>query len=206
MKISAIVFLFLFCSINMLAQNVTGEYYLNGVMETASSLKLNADSSFEFFFSYGSLDRYGKGKWSLQNNSVIILNSEKRPPLDFKLEKASTADQKNIIIQIDNENKNILRYVQGFVKTKSGEQNFEMNDDGIAEIKNQPVDSIGLIFTLCPDRYSVIPVSENNNHFVFRIEPWIATVFFDNFTLHYSDNMLKGKHPLLTGNEYNYKK
>jgi len=31
--------------------SITGAYYLKGVMETASGFKLNADSTFEFFFS-----------------------------------------------------------------------------------------------------------------------------------------------------------
>jgi hypothetical protein len=45
----------------MMAQtnNITGVYNLRGVMEMASGFKLNNDSSFEFYFSYGALDRYG---------------------------------------------------------------------------------------------------------------------------------------------------
>jgi hypothetical protein len=31
--------------------DVTGEYYLRGVMETASGFRFNADSTFDFFFS-----------------------------------------------------------------------------------------------------------------------------------------------------------
>jgi hypothetical protein len=45
---------------------VTGEYYLEGVMETASVFQLNPDSSFNFFFSYGALDRSAK-------NTIISL-------------------------------------------------------------------------------------------------------------------------------------
>ena len=191
---------------NINAQNITGEYYLSVVMETASGFQLSADSSFQFFFSYGALDRYGKGKWTLQKDSVIVFNSDKRPPLDFKLEKHETTKEDNITIQIDDANKNILRYVQGFIKTKSGAEPFEMNNNGVVQIKNQQVDSVALIFTLCPDRYSVFPVTNENNYFVFRFEPWIAEVFFENFTLKYADNTLTGKHPLLEEKEYTYEK
>jgi hypothetical protein len=206
MKIVALASLYIFCTLNIAAQNITGEYYLHGVMETGSGFKLSADSGFQFFFSYGALDRYGKGKWSLKNDSIVILNSNKRPPFDFRLEKNSTTTEKNITIQVDDANKNILRYVQGFIKTKSGEVPFEMNNAGIAQLKNEPIDSIGLVFTICPDRYSVFPVSNNNNYFLFKIEPWIAEVFFENFILKFSDNMLTGKHPLLEGKEYSYEK
>src|SRR5919112_422061 len=72
------------------AQNkssMQGEYFLRGVMETASGFKLNADSTFEFFYSYGALDRYGSGKWR-QVNGNIIFESRARPPQDFALIKS----------------------------------------------------------------------------------------------------------------------
>ena len=62
------------------SRDYTGEYYLRGVMETASGFKLNPDSSFQFFFSYGALDRMGSGKWTVRGNE-LILNSRPRPPL-----------------------------------------------------------------------------------------------------------------------------
>ncbi len=206
MKKAALIFFVLIHAINTDAQNITGEYYLQGVMETASGFQINADSGFQFFFSYGALDRYGKGTWFMQNDSVIVLNSNKRPPLDFKLDKHTTTKEDFITIQVNDENKNILRYVQGYVKTKAGTETFEMNDDGIAQVKVQQADSIGLIFTLCPDRYSVFAVTDKNNYFLFGIEPWIAEVFFENFKLIYFNNMLTGKHPLLEGNKYTYEK
>lgn len=205
MKITAVFCCCFLFTMNNHAQTVAGEYYLRGVMEIASGFKLNEDSTFEFFFSYGALDRYGTGRWSLQNDSVIVFNSAARPQYDFKLEKHSTTKEDAVTIQVDNPNKNILRYVQGFVRTKSGTTEFEMNNGGIAKIKKEPVDSIGLIFTLCPDRYSVFPVNSDENNFMFHIEPWIAEVFFENFTLKYTDNTLNGKHPLLE-KEYTYEK
>ena len=53
------------CTNVMRAQNIAGEYYLEGVMETASGFQLSADSGFQFFYSYGALDRFGKGKWKM---------------------------------------------------------------------------------------------------------------------------------------------
>lgn len=191
---------------NLVAQGITGVYYLQGVMETGSGFQLNADSSFEFFFSYGALDREGKGIWSLQKDSVIIFNSSKRPPLDFKLVKQVANNDKTITIQIDDSNKNILQFVQGFIKAKSGETSFEMDSEGFAKIEGQQIDSIGLIFTLCPDRYSIFPVESDKNDFTFKFEPWIAEVFFENFALKYSGESLIGKHPLLEKDEYTYVK
>jgi len=194
------------CTRVMYAQDLTGEYYLEGVMETASGFQINKDSSFQFFFSYGALDRSGKGKWKMLNDSTIILDSDKRPPLDFKLAKQTSTAEKSITIQIDNNNKNILRHVQGFIKSGSIEKPFEMNTGGIANLENQEIDSIGLIFTLCPDRYSILPVERGNNYFVFQFEPWIADVFFEDFILTYADSAFTGMHPLLKGDNYTYRR
>jgi hypothetical protein len=187
--------------------SIAGEYYLHGVMETTSGFQLNADSTFQFFFSYGALDRSGKGKWSLKDDSTIIFNSKKRPPLDFKLEKHEQRKDDFITVQITDNNTNLLRYVAGFIKTKTGGEEFEMSSDGVAQIKIQPIDSIALIFTICPDRYSLFPVADkNDNYFSFQFEQWITDVFFENFTLNFKNNILTGKHPLLEGNNFSYEK
>ncbi len=48
---------FISLALNIYAQkNITGEYALTGVMEAGSAFKLNDDSSFEFYFSYGALN------------------------------------------------------------------------------------------------------------------------------------------------------
>lgn len=193
------------CIIN--AQDMTGEYYMHGVMETASGFQLNADSTFQFFYSYGALDRYGKGKWSVKDGSLIVFNSAPRPPLDFKMVTHGQRDNNFVTVQITAPNTNLLRYVQGFIKTDTGAEEIETNDDGIAQIKIQPVDSIALIFTLCPDRYSVFPIiNKADNYFSFGFEPWIAEIFFENFTLSLNAKTLKGRHPLLDGDDFIYEK
>jgi hypothetical protein len=57
----------------MHAQNNTaaGIYNLEGVMETASGFKLNADSTFEFYFSYGALDSMVKGSGNLSTINLF---------------------------------------------------------------------------------------------------------------------------------------
>ena len=87
---------------NTIAQTlatIAGEYYLKGVMEMASGIKLNTDSSFEFFFSYGALDRSGAGKWSLKNNT-IILNSPLPASQDFALVSNKTVNNDQLTIKI----------------------------------------------------------------------------------------------------------
>ena len=100
-----------------------------------------------------------------------------------------------------------MRYVAGAIETSAGAEEIQTNNEGIAQIKFQPVDSIALIFTICPDRYSVFPVTDkNDNYFSFQFEPWIAEVFFENFVLNFKSNMLSGGHPLMNGDDFSYEK
>jgi hypothetical protein len=79
-------------------EKTAGTYYLHGVRETASGFKLNADSTFQFFFTYGALDRYGSGKWIIENDQVI-LQSKPWGEKDFALIESS-ASGKGITVKI----------------------------------------------------------------------------------------------------------
>jgi len=95
MKHLLLFFSNLFIFINtMHAQNNTaiGIYNLQGVMETASGFKLNADSTFEFYFSYGALDRYGKGKWQITNDKLILNGRPFRIRGFHRFEQGSVCD------------------------------------------------------------------------------------------------------------------
>ena len=186
--------------------SVAGTYYLHGVMETASVLELNADSSFRFFYSYGAVDRYGSGKWSLMNHQ-IILNSRKRPPLDFKLLNSKTTGDTSITIQIIEKNRALLSYVSCIVNTSSGNYTADADADGIILFPKESIHSISLIFRLCPDRYSKFTLADKNlNSFQFALEPWIPEIFFDHLKLQYENAALIGEHPLLQGNKFEYTK
>jgi hypothetical protein len=65
---------------------IAGEYYLKGVMEVGSGFRFLEDHTFDFFFSYGALDRMGKGTWKLVEDK-IVLNSESWPGERFQNEK-----------------------------------------------------------------------------------------------------------------------
>jgi hypothetical protein len=185
---------------------IAGEYYLRGVKETSSGIQLKPDSSFNFFYSYGALDRFGTGTWSVQNNQIVILNSRPRPALDFKLvESRATADD-SITVAIKDNNNALLHYVQCRIRTSTGIKELTTDQDGVARFAKEPTDSLALLFILCPDRFSSFSVSANQNYFVFGFEPWIVEVFFDHFLLLFENNQLSGGHPLLEGTKFRYER
>lgn len=194
------------CSLQAQTTSMTGDYYLTGVMETASGFRLNTDSTFEFFFSQGALDRVGSGTWSVKNNTILF-NSKRRPALDFALIESRRIPGDSVVIIIKDRNTAILRYVDCLLKGSSGNQKGTTDADGIIIFPAQDVEAISLIFQLCPDRYSeFIPEARNRNYFVFRMEPWIAEVFFEQFQLTILNNRLIGRHPLLKGDNFQYVK
>lgn len=182
-----------------------GEYYLRGVMETASGFQLKPDSSFQFFYSYGMLDRFGTGKWTIKNDQVIF-NSRTRPPVDFKMLASRTEPGDSITIAIRDNNEVLLRYVHCQLRTKSGMSELKTDEAGITKFPKEIFDSIALIFQLCPDRFSVFPADSKANYYEFGFEPWIVEVFFDQFTLQYQSTQLFGKHPLIQGTEFRYER
>jgi len=99
-------------------------------METASAFKLNKDSTFEFYFSYGALDRYGSGKWSIVNK-LIVLNSKPYPGKDFKLTDSSLTKNSFITIQIKDKNPHLYRFVYCLSKGETGDSLLNANDSGI---------------------------------------------------------------------------
>lgn len=184
-----------------------GEYYLRGVMETASGFKLDKDGTFQFFFSYGALDRFGKGNWTSKGNHVI-LNSDSKHPTDFALVRSEKKAGDNITIKIADSNTNLLRYIYGMIKAGETRQQGAADGEGQMIFAPQKVDSILLVFEFCPEKQSVFAIPANgHNYFEFRIEPWIMEVYFDNLDLQMTDDGFEGNHPLLDPNKkYRFEK
>ncbi|HZH67472.1 MAG TPA: hypothetical protein VEY10_21455 [Flavisolibacter sp.] len=183
-----------------------GEYYLRGVPETASGFKLNADSTFEFFFSYGALDRSGKGRWRVQNKAVIF-NSGPKPPYDFALVKSTVSDTGKISISIKDENEQLLRYMHCKITGGGKEQEGTTDEKGGIEFTVQPIETIELFFEFCPEKKSVFTIPTKGHHtFEFSIEPWLMDVIFQNFRLTLTKEGLAGGHPLSGETSFRYDK
>ena len=190
----------------MAQQHIAGLYQLRGVMETASGFKLNEDSTFEFYFSYGALDRYGSGTWKPDGNKIIFTGLP-WPGKDFKLVSSSNRPGNDHIAVIMAKNTMLLRYVY-FELYHNGKAVQQVADSkGFARFPKQPFDSLSVQFEFTPERKSMFTsLAPNHNYFEFEFEPWLVEVFFDGFTLLFENNTLKGKHPLLDEKDYVYEK
>lgn len=200
------LFVLLTITMNSYAQSsIAGEYYLRGVMETASGFLIKPDSSFEFFFSYGGLDRQGSGTWSLKEQQVVF-NSNSKPLHDFALINSKSVKDDSITIRIVDENALLVKYV--YAKLEAGDAVFEAMSSEKGEIKFpvKDIKSLSLVFEFCPEKVSVFDLDKTHNYFEFRFEPWITEFFFKDFHLKFEGKDLKGKHPLLDDKEYRFEK
>lgn len=179
---------------------------MQGMREMASGFLLKPDHTFQFFFTYGALDRVGSGKWAVENNR-LFLNSLAKPPNGYTLVKSGKKDHDFIHILLEGENHMAMRHT--FVSLADGAEGSwkQMNQQGEVQFPNQEVGSISLLLEFCPERIATIPVADkDHNEFIFRLGPSIIEVFFDNFSLLAGPDALSGGHPLLQGNEFRYSK
>ena len=183
-----------------------GVYLLRGVMETASVLELKPDSTFDFFFSQGALDRGGHGRWTVKEGRLVLNSIAARPPKDYALVSSKKVPGDITVVKMVDKNSMILSYSEVTIVTPGGPLQASTNSHGEAVFKRKNATAIELLFRLCPDRSSVFTVPAGHNYFEFRLEPWIADVFFNNFQLQMSGNLLTGPHPLLEGNAFTYEK
>ncbi|MEP7129457.1 MAG: hypothetical protein ABI729_11340 [Chitinophagales bacterium] len=206
-----IFFTLLFFTFEIHAQlkdkDIAGEYYLEGVMEVGSGFQISEDHTFEFFFSYGALDRSGKGTWKAEGSNIIF-NSAPWPGSDFKLEKQDHHKQKGVVIQVKDKNTMILGYVGCIVSGAVNVQELQSNNDGTIVFESQTIDTISLYHQFYSDAISVFPVKEStDNYFEFTFLPHLGTVFFNEFVLKIDNKKLTGGNPLLKkSTEYLYQK
>ncbi len=186
-------------------EKIVGVYYLQRVKETASGFKLNPDNTFQFFFTYGALDRYGMGTWIIEDDH-IILQSKPWSGKDFSLVESS-ASGRGIAVKITDKNPIFPKHV--FASLKNGEDGTWQSPDSRGEIHfpNSDADVITLAFEFCPERNTFFTITnKEHNFFEFRLEPWVMEIFFNQFPLKVKRHVLLGKHPLLSGDEFVYEK
>lgn len=177
-------------------KDLSGEYYLEGVMEVGSGIKLNEDHTFQIFFSYGALDKAGNGTWKKEGNN-IILDGGKRPASDFKM-TSSRKKGNGITIQVTDPNTMILQYMACRLSGKNFSDTLEADAGGIIRSERNSADSIGLVHQLFSDRICYFDISKSSdNYFTFSIDPAIMNIYCNELSMEIHDGYLEGKHPML---------
>lgn len=187
-------------------KEISGEFYLQGVREMASGFLIKPDQTFQYFFSYGALDRQAKGNWKLEGDTITF-NSEKWPGTDFTIVNSEPGDEiEGILIQLEKSNPMLAAYLHASLAEGIQDSWKNFDQRGYVRLEPQPFNTISILFEFCPERFSVLKVKPGHHTFTIRPEPTLAELYLDNFTLTCTEEGLRGKHPLMKGEEFLYGK
>jgi hypothetical protein len=178
------------------AQVLDGVYQMKGGHEMVAAFEFKKDSSFKFYFIYGAVDRNSSGRYTIQDGT-IILHALKEPGKDFTITKQEKRGQ-GTAIKISDRNVYLIRNVVGIFK-KGSEQDQQFSDqDGYMHSNLADCDTIYVIHTLFPDAPTFINKNEpQNNYFEISLNPSLAEVSFQDFTLSIGPDGLTGNMPWL---------
>jgi hypothetical protein len=151
-------------------------YQLYGKMEMASAFKFNPDNTFEFFYSYGAVDRQAAGTYKLDGNN-IILTSDKAAGQDFHIIKESRGKNPQIKVSAQQEwfaSNVVCRFIKGDM-----EEYVQTDNSGVAESTYTDCDVIMVLHGLYPDEWTLIKSKENQNQFFeIGLNPSLEKVSF----------------------------
>ena len=179
-------------------KNISGDYYLTGVMETGCGIKLNPDNTFEFFYSYGALDRHGYGSWKKLSETEIELNTnyENLAPFTIILEEKRT--HSGTLISIPNYNKMLLDNTKiEIVSDNTTEENIA-DANHFFVFKTEKSDKIIVTCLFYFDNFAtIIPTDSSNNYFELAPNHNLPLVHFNHAKFKIEENALVGKLHLL---------
>ncbi|MFN8257265.1 MAG: hypothetical protein U0W24_16335 [Bacteroidales bacterium] len=186
---------------NFTESSYTGEYYMERVPEMASGFRLNNDMSFNFFFTYGALDRFGNGKWKL-NNGHIIFESENWPGHDFEIIESQSNTKDKIIFELKDTNPGLVPYIYISLNDGKPDSWIPFQSDGKIETDFLACSTIAIACEFCPERFTLHKSEAGNNFFRIKPRNWLFEYFFKGFSLQIHEKGLFGKHPLNMQKEF----
>lgn len=173
---------------------IPGEYYLTGVHEMGCGIKLNEDNTFEFFFSYGALDRHGYGTWSLDENNRVKLNSDYKNQIPFAIIKENHEDAEGIKIVFPNYNKILLNETTIKLYNNEVEEEQVANSSGAFIFKSEKADKFVVTCLFYFDNpATLIPADAKNNYFELTANQALPLVHFDGTLFTADGESLEGK-------------
>lgn len=173
----------------MAQQSLNGVYSLTGIPEMAAAFKFDGEGRFEFFYSYGAVDRHATGSYVVEGDS-LKLKSDKQPGADF-LVTAQSRKGKGYSLRVSDPNPFLVQHI-ACIAFKGQERIDAMTDErGEIHFDEPLLDKIYLQHQLFPDIVSLIKDEQNtNNHFELKLLPSLAEVSFKGIDFGIKDDEL----------------
>src|SRR5688572_24216187 len=116
-------------------KQIAGIYNLEGVMETAAGFQLKPDYTFEYMFTYGAADKWGKGTWKLNGTNLLLTSSHKQPTSDFILKSSDASRKGGVLIKITDAQGRPMQHIKCRLGGEAGE-NQRTDEKGEANFKS----------------------------------------------------------------------
>jgi len=157
-------------------QNIQGEYYFRQT-EMAAGFKFTEDGQFQFFFTYGAVDRSAAGTFSVEGN-MVKLKSEKEPGKDFTVNREFRQGE-GYHLAFTNANSMMVENIRCFVLVGDKREEAVTDSQGRIQLDIPHCDSIYVQHLLFPDIVTLVKSPENlNNHFELSLNPSLEQVSF----------------------------
>jgi len=165
--------------INLQAMSQTtiqGEYYFRKT-EMVSGFNFSAAGTFQFFFSYGAVDRSATGTFSVQHN-ILQLKSDKEAGKDFTITSQSK-QVKGYTITFAHPNKYLLSNIRCIFLVDGKQEEILSDSKGEVHVDLPHCDTIYVQHLLYPDIATLVKDATNeNNRFTLTLNPSLEQVSF----------------------------
>ncbi|MBE7168974.1 MAG: hypothetical protein INR73_00190 [Williamsia sp.] len=160
----------------MTQPKIQGSYTFSR-QEMVAGFVFSADTTFEFFYSYGAVDRLASGTFSIKGD-ILTLQSSKEAGHDFTVKSQSKGDE-GYTVRIEDANKYLLRHIRCSFFIGKERYDEVTNEKGEIKVAFEHVDKIYVQHLLFPDIVTLVKDEQNpNKKFVLTLNPSLAQVSF----------------------------
>lgn len=155
-----------------------GNYQLTGIRETASGLTFYPDGRFDFFYSYGAIDRHGYGKWE-KINDIVFLTSEYADKKGFDIVEQSGSAADPIVIALEKPDAYFASLMRAAVINGQDAVEAIADKSGTMQFAIAEAEKIMVMNDLFPDNIVTLDIAKGKNKIVIRPNHDIMLVHFN---------------------------
>ncbi len=155
---------------------IQGEYYFRK-QEMVAGFNFSPDGKFQFFYSYGAVDRSATGTFLVKADKLQI-QSDKLPGKDVTIKNQSKQGS-GYNIQFEDPNKYLLKDILCIFFVDGKQKEAWSDENGKVEVAFAHCDSICVQHPFYPDIMTFIKDSKSdNNNFTLTLNPSLVQVSF----------------------------
>lgn len=160
---------------------IQGEYFFRKT-EMVAGFNFSAAGTFQFFFSYGAVDRSAAGTFTVEGKT-IKLKSNKEAGKDFTV-TAQSKEATGYTISFNHPNKYLLQNILCVFFVNGEKQEAVTDSKGTVHVDLADCDSIYAQHLLYPDILTLVKDSGNkNNRFTLALNPSLEQLSFKGIDL-----------------------